>query len=191
MCRNMIGWNQCIPWFQNQGRWTRKREAWYQRGWRHLIIPFFRSFFFNLFSLFSACYYFSIIFLMNVNINIICWNCRGASGLDKINRIRSMKKDLKLDLIALVETRADDSRIRCFCSKFSKQWNWDSTSSKGYSRGIIILWHQKIGKITPVAHSKHALHLIISISCGNRCIFTMLYNAQSIKMQKYLYKELS
>lgn len=128
---------------------------------------------------------------MTMNINMICWNCRGTSGWDKMNRIKTMKKEFKLDIIALVETRADDLRIRRLCAKFSKQWNWASIAAEGYSGGIIILWLRKIGKISPVAHSRRALHLILSLPCGNHCFISVIYNAQNITLQNSLWKELS
>lgn len=45
------------------------------------------------------------------NLKIIGWNCRRILGLDKFNRVRILMKDFKVDIVALVETRADENRV--------------------------------------------------------------------------------
>lgn len=43
--------------------------------------------------------------------------------MDKIHRIRRLINNLKVDLITLVETKVDESRVNHFSTKFSKHWN--------------------------------------------------------------------
>lgn len=96
--------------------------------------------------------------------------------MDKFNRIHSLQKELKVDIIALIETRVIDSRIKCFCSIFPNRWNWAAIIADGYSGRIIILWLRKIGIISPIVHSRYALHLIISLTSENQCILCVVYN---------------
>lgn len=84
---------------------------------------------------------------MSENLKILGWNCRGASGMNKLNRIRRLMKELKLDIVALVETQVDENRVSRFCLKFTKHWNWLTLTTKGFSGEIIILWFKWIGKL--------------------------------------------
>lgn len=125
------------------------------------------------------------------NLKCLGWNCRGVSGFDKLNRIRRLIGTLQLDLVALVETRADENRVARFCSKFAKNWNWAAVAAEGYSGGIIVLWQKRIGFVTPLIHSRRALHLIISSSSNVHWLLTVVYNAQRLSLQRDLWRELA
>lgn len=64
-----------------------------------------------------------LVLMMIDNLSILGWNCRGSTGKDKVNRLRGLMKESRLDIIALVETWADDTGISSFCDKFAKFWN--------------------------------------------------------------------
>lgn len=119
------------------------------------------------------------------------WNYRGSMGKDKLFRIRRLMRDNRVDIFALVETRVNTERVFRLCTPFVKKWNWVAIASDGYSRGIIILWLKHLGRISPVAHSRRALHLIFSSSADHQWIISMVYNSQQPKLQRNLWKELS
>lgn len=128
---------------------------------------------------------------MTGKLNFLGWNCRGTTGKDKINRIRRITMENHIDILALVETRANGDRVVRFCNHFARNWNWVAIPADGYSGGIIILWRKQIGKISPVVHSRRALHLIFSSSADHPWIISVVYNAHHIKLQKKLWKELT
>lgn len=94
------------------------------------------------------------IFLMTGKFNILGWNCRGSTGKDKIFKIRRLFQENNIDMLALVETRANCDRAFRFCNQFAIYWNWVAIPADGYFGGIIILWPKNLGRITPVAHSR-------------------------------------
>ncbi|XP_039119691.1 uncharacterized protein LOC120255989 [Dioscorea cayenensis subsp. rotundata] len=116
---------------------------------------------------------------------------RGTTGRDKINRIRRIMRENHVDLFALVETRANEDRILRLCNQFARVWNWVAIPANGYSGGIIVFWLKHLGKITPVAHSHRALHLVFSSFADHPWIISVVYNAQHLKVQQRLWNELS
>lgn len=92
------------------------------------------------------------------------WNYRGYTSKDKLNRIRRLMSEYHIDVFALVETWANEKWVHHLCSFFAKNWNWAAIPADGYSEGIIVLWVKHLGRITPVVHSRRAIHLIFSSS---------------------------
>lgn len=128
---------------------------------------------------------------MSNNLKCLGWNYKGASGLNKLNRIKCLIGNLQLDLVDLVETQADENRVARFCSKFAKSWNWAAVAAEGYSRGIIALWQKWIGFVIPLIQSRRALHLIISSSSNVHWLLTVVYNTQRLSLQRDLWRELA
>lgn len=63
--------------------------------------------------------------------------------------------------------------------------------SDGFSGGIIILWHKNVGLVTPIAVSKHALHIIISSVSNKNLVLSLVYNSLLFRKQCFLWQELS
>ncbi|KAJ0981340.1 hypothetical protein J5N97_009595 [Dioscorea zingiberensis] len=124
-------------------------------------------------------------------LKIICWNCKGLSNLMTTCRIKSMMKDHQPDIMCLVETRANEHRAIKFCDKFSKAWEWAVIPAQGMSGGIITLWKQRVGLVTPIAYSLFSLHLILSSEKPEEWILSVVYNSQNIHCQKVLWRDLS
>ncbi|KAJ0960379.1 hypothetical protein J5N97_001796 [Dioscorea zingiberensis] len=123
-------------------------------------------------------------------LKILCWNCRGSSNPKTLNRIKSLIRRCQPDLVCLVETRADSNRIDNFCKKFNKGWHWAGIPSQGMSGGIVTLWKQRVGMVTPLATTKLCLHLIISSENPREWVLSVVYNAQSIQIQRSLWHNL-
>ena len=123
--------------------------------------------------------------------NFLCWNCRGVSNFRTVNRVKKLLNRLNLTFICLVETRADEDRTSRFCNKFSKRYDWAAIPARGFSGGIIILWRKGFGKITHVAFSRYALHLVITSGNPREWILSVVYNSQHIYTQHALWKSLS
>ncbi|KAJ0981709.1 hypothetical protein J5N97_009964 [Dioscorea zingiberensis] len=94
-------------------------------------------------------------------------------------------------MVCLVETRADKSRATRFCEKMSKFWEWAAIPAQGMSGGIIILWKQRIGMVTPITNSRFYLHLILSTEKPKHWVLTVIYNAQSLILQNRVWNDLS
>ncbi|KAJ0960613.1 hypothetical protein J5N97_001489 [Dioscorea zingiberensis] len=124
-------------------------------------------------------------------VKILRWNCRGSSGPKTIGRIRTLMHNHNPDIICLVETRADEHRAMVFCKKFSKSWRWAAIPARGMSGGIITLWKQRVGQVTPIATSHYALHLILSFEKLEEWIVTVIYSSDHISLQKTLWHDLS
>ncbi|KAJ0965278.1 hypothetical protein J5N97_026416 [Dioscorea zingiberensis] len=122
---------------------------------------------------------------------VLQWNCRGASGRDTVDRIQWMLNNLDVTILCLVETRADNERISRFCEKFKRKWEWAAIPAMGYSGGIIILWKKNIGKATPIAISRYALHLILTLDDESTWIISTVYNNQLVAVQQSTWEELS
>lgn len=96
-------------------------------GFLVLIFPLF-----NFFEVFMWTDFLIILMLIPGKLNIIGWNCRESIVKDMLNRLQRIMKDNFIDIIALVETRADDERVYHLCSKFAKSWNWVALLTEGY-----------------------------------------------------------
>ncbi|KAJ0983259.1 hypothetical protein J5N97_011514 [Dioscorea zingiberensis] len=118
------------------------------------------------------------------SIKILCWNCRGSSNPRTTGRIRALMRELSPNIVCLVETRADEGRAKTICKKFSKAWEWAAIPANGMSGGIIIFWKHEMGLVTPLAHSRYVLHLIVSNEKPKEWILSVVYNSQHIQVQK-------
>lgn len=122
---------------------------------------------------------------------IICWNCRGISSRDISNQIQRFIRHDKPHLLCLVETRADSSRVDHFAIKLPRNWKWAAILAYGYSRGIIVIWNNRVGQVSPIAISRRALHLIISPDQTHNWLVSVIYNGTRLSSQISLWSELS
>ncbi|KAJ0963753.1 hypothetical protein J5N97_028875 [Dioscorea zingiberensis] len=123
-------------------------------------------------------------------LKILCWNCRGSSNPGTLRRIKAFMLTNQVDIVCLVETRADVNRANKFCSKFSMDWQWAAIPAQVLSGGIVTLWKQRVGMVTPLAITRFSLHLIISVENPKEWILSVIYKAQNIQIQKALWLEL-
>lgn len=114
-----------------------------------------------------------------------------VSSRDTITRIRKLLKKYNPLVFYLVETRANEARLRRFCGKLGKDWKWAAMVANGYSGSIITFWKRHIGCVTPVAISRYALHLVISDNNDADWVFAVIYNDTWIRGQRRLWQELS
>lgn len=129
---------------------------------------------------------------MMSSLKVICWSCKGAMGLDKINRIQLLAKEHNPMIICLIEIRAYFDRIDRFCSRFARHWNWAAITVEGYySGGIITLWQDRLGCVTPIIKSKFILHMVISNLTLTNMVISVVYNILKIQIQRKVWKELS
>lgn len=124
-------------------------------------------------------------------VNIICWSCRGLSSRDTSSRILCLIRTHKTLLVCLVETRANSDRTDCFTKRIPRGWDWAATLADGYSKGILVLWHNSIGQVSLIAVSKQALHIIISTNPSNNFMVSVIYNSTRFRKQCFLWHELS
>lgn len=121
---------------------------------------------------------------------IFCWNCRGISNRSTMDRIRSTMAQINPNILCLLETKANTDRVHRFCDTLRNKWNWAAIPAFGLSGGILVLWNHLVGRVTPIATSRWALHLVIS-AVGSNWILTVIYNSQLISDHKFLWKQLS
>ncbi|KAJ0963246.1 hypothetical protein J5N97_028368 [Dioscorea zingiberensis] len=126
-----------------------------------------------------------------MSIKVLCWNCRGLSNSKTICRIKSLMRNLQPDIVCLVETRADEKRPIKFYNKFGKVWEWAAIPAQGMSGGIITLWKQGVGLVTPIAHSRFSLHLVLTSERPRDWVLSVIYNGQNIYLQKNLWRDLN
>ncbi|XP_039123479.1 uncharacterized protein LOC120260105 [Dioscorea cayenensis subsp. rotundata] len=122
---------------------------------------------------------------------LICWNYRGISSRDTSSRVFRIIQSHKPAVVCLVETRADSDRLDRFCRKIPKTWDWAAVLANGFSGGIIVMWHKSIGRVSPIAVSRRALHIIITDNSSNAFLISVVYNSYRICNQCYLWNELS
>lgn len=115
----------------------------------------------------------------------------GALGLDKINRVRLMNRNHKPMIMYLIETGVDCDHVFRFCSTFSRGWNWAAIVANGYSGGIITLWRDGLGHVTPIVKSNYILHLVISNPSLDSLIISIIYNSYKVHIQKRVWGELT
>lgn len=97
-----------------------------------------------------------------IPIKIICWNCRGISNTNTLDRIKYFMNHLKPNIVCLMETKASAECIQRFCSRFKSTWDWAAIPTLDFSSGIITLWSRTIGTVILVAVSLLEPHLVIS-----------------------------
>ncbi|KAJ0963505.1 hypothetical protein J5N97_028627 [Dioscorea zingiberensis] len=125
------------------------------------------------------------------SIKLLCWNCRGSSSPKIVGRIKDLMKTHHPDIVCLVETRADEQRAIKFCEKFTRMWHWAALPARGMSGGIITLWKQRVGQVTPISYSHYSLHLIISALKPEEWILSVIYNPLNIHLQRTVWHDLS
>lgn len=135
-------------------------------------------------------YYFISTLFMDLT-KIMCWNCRGVLGRDTSTHIWHMIKTHNPLIFCLVETRADSVRLEKFCNRLGRAWHWAAILLEGYSGGIIIIWKKHIGRVTPMARSRSALHLVITPDNQKSWVLFTIYNSNRIHGQRLLWNELS
>lgn len=116
---------------------------------------------------------------------------QGLSGRDTTFRIKHLMKNLNPLVFCLVETKADNERLDKLCSKIGNIWPWATLMAEGYSGGIIILWQKHIGKVTPIAKTRYALHLVVTTDNAESWILTIVYNSNRVQDQRLVWHELS
>ncbi|KAJ0964644.1 hypothetical protein J5N97_025782 [Dioscorea zingiberensis] len=94
-------------------------------------------------------------------------------------------------MICLVKTRANEPRIRKFCKKFKRKWEWAACPANGYSGGIIILWKKDLGQVTPLCFSRNVMHIIASDGVFKTWLISIVYNGQTVKEQQSTWLELN
>lgn len=127
--------------------------------------------------------------MFSLDLNIFSWNYRGLSNLNTMNRIKDLMEKKHPDFICLVKTKTNPSRIQCFYSHLKCNWEWTAVPSTGLFGGILVLWNASVGKVTPVAISRLALHMVIS-SNNKTWILTTIYNSQVISAHKRFWRSL-
>ncbi|XP_039130816.1 uncharacterized protein LOC120267185 [Dioscorea cayenensis subsp. rotundata] len=94
-------------------------------------------------------------------------------------------------MICLTETRANDDRVNRFCRCLPVSWDWSAILADGFSGGILVAWRKVIGRVSPIAISRRALHMIISPNQFGNCIISVIYNSVHFHSQCSLWNELS
>lgn len=106
------------------GASTLKKE-----GWNRMVpMPDFCF----LFPFFREIFLLSFIQFIMIALNILCWNCRGISARETSSRVLHIIKRHKSSLVCLVETRADNARLDCFCASIPRSWNWAVIIADGF-----------------------------------------------------------
>lgn len=83
-------------------------------------------------------------------------------------------------IMYLIETGVDCDHVFRFCSRFSIGWNWAAIVANGYSGGIITLWRDGLGHVTPIMKSNYILHLVISNPSLDSLIISIIYNSYKV-----------
>lgn len=133
----------------------------------------------------------SSILLSMMSTNMICWNYRGISNVNIVNRVQDLIHNHKPVVVCLVETRADEPRVLHFCRKFNRSWEWVAVPAIGMSRGIIVLWKETIGWVSPVAVTKACLHLVISPTPNDSWVLSIIYNGCTLACKRSMWAQLS
>ncbi|XP_039130949.1 uncharacterized protein LOC120267377 [Dioscorea cayenensis subsp. rotundata] len=116
---------------------------------------------------------------------------QGISARDTSNQVTKLIRKHKLSMICLSEMRADETRVNLFCRRLPSSWDWTAILAEGYSGGILVAWQKSLCKVTPIAISRRALHLIISSDHMGNCIISVIYNSSHFHTQCSLWNELS
>lgn len=123
---------------------------------------------------------------MFIDTKIFSWNYRGLSNSRTVEYLFDIMHRLKPDFICLLETKTNSDRILRFCNRLKPRWDWATILASGFSGGILILWRQQVGCVTPIAISKLALHLVITTSFDSWVLFA-IYNSQMLSDHKALW----
>lgn len=94
-------------------------------------------------------------------------------------------------MVCLVETMANDDRVNRFCSKLPNSWDWVAILAEGFLGGILVAWSKSCRRVSPLAASHRAHHLIISHNSSGNWIISIVYNASRLKSQCSLWSKLS
>lgn len=76
---------------------------------------------------------FLICWLLMIVSKIICWNCKGISGLDTSTGVFYLIKKHNPLLLCLVKTRTDSTRVDEFTAKLPHGLEWATVLAEVYS----------------------------------------------------------
>ncbi|XP_072967970.1 uncharacterized protein [Typha angustifolia] len=123
-------------------------------------------------------------------IKAVVWNYRGARKKEALDRCRVMIKELKMDMLALLETHTSWDEAEQVTRSLGCCWAWFAILAQGKSRGILVLWKKDIGWVDVAAISRYATHLTVTLQTGQTWIWSMVYASNHLDAQKELWEEL-
>ena len=87
---------------------------------------------------------------LNLIMNVIIWNCRGALKPSFQNRIRDLVQSYNPAILVVMETRVGGDRAREITDRLS----FDGavhTDTIGYAGGLWVLWNSDRVEVSPLA----------------------------------------
>ena len=106
--------------------------------------------------------------------NYMIWNSRGTGLKSFPSLVREIKKQYKLDFLAILETRANASKTERIIRQlgFSK---FTFSAAEGYSGGIWCLWEEGSLTIEVIDRQKQFMHLCIVTAKKEKWFLTVVY----------------
>lgn len=123
-----------------------------------------------------------------MNLNIICWNCRGAASKHFHRICKDLCREYKADILIILEPRCSGDKATKLVERmgFNSSWRMEA---EGYSGGIWILWNSGNFKVFDVEEMKQCV--TIRLVMGNRAFFlSCIYGSPNMKGREELWAHL-
>lgn len=129
---------------------------------------------------------FSTIVFMNLN--MICWNCRGAASRHFHRICKDLFREYKVDVLVILEPRCSGEKAEKIVERmgFNSSWRMEA---EGYSGGIWILWNLGSFRVFDIEEMKQCV--TIRIVMGNHEFFlSCVYGSPNMKRREELWTHL-
>ena len=99
----------------------------------------------------------------------LIWNVRGLNDHLKqkevVNRIRNMK----IQLVGLLETRVKEYNSQSIISKYFQGWKWAHNYSTAYNGRIWVLWKEQV-EVETIASNAQSITCRVKMESNHFCL---------------------
>ena len=113
--------------------------------------------------------------LLVLIMNVIVWNCRGASKPSFQKHVGELVRYHNLAMLVVMETRVGANRARGIIDRLPFDGSVH-TDTIGFSGGIWMLWDSERVEVTPLANTEQEIHATVKVRNTNSSwFFTAMY----------------
>ena len=123
--------------------------------------------------------------------NIIVWNCRGASKPYFLKHVSALVHNHNPVIMVVMETRIGGERTKQITDRmpFDEAHHMETI---GYAGGLWILWDSNRVEVTPLLSTKQEIHAVVKVHNSNSSwMFTAVYASPRTAERHILWNNLA
>lgn len=128
-----------------------------------------------------------LIFLILIDDQIFCWNCRGAKSSWFFRELKEFKRIHRPAVIILLESKISESSAIEACKKMEKT-HWIRSEADGFSGGVWLLRNEEDIKVSLRYAHKYFHH--VGITSNKKWELTAVYVNPNSTIRRHLWPKL-